>query len=512
MNGQWQVHILSFEGPDAYARAGGIASRVTGLAEALGEAGCDTHLWFVGDPGLPGHERTGAVTLHRWGQWISRYHPGGVYDGEEGKRTDYADSLPPFLVQQVLLPHLAQPEHRAAVLAEEWQTADAVLHLDWLLARAGVRDRTALFWNANNTFGFDRIDWRGLARAATVTTVSRYMRCRMWSLGVDPLVIPNGLPAGALRRPQWEDVREFRRIIAHRPVLGKVARWDPDKRWLLAVDTVTEMKRQGAHPLLIARGGVEAHGAEVVARAAAANLRVATRPLRGPGPAALLAAAGEAHDADVLMLTTPLDRDASQLLFAASSAVLANSGHEPFGLVGLETMAAGGVACVGGTGEDYVVAGWNALVLQTTEPREFVTQFRRLATQPGEERALRRHALATAARFAWREIVPRSILPRMAAAVWRAGSPRDASDPTASAAAATSTANRKLRRVRGRSAVRTATSAMVRTSAARRTERAAGAGHSADLAQRSDYSGHDPHAVPAETGLPRPDICAGFAT
>jgi hypothetical protein len=53
----------------------------------------------------------------------------------------------------------------------------------------------------------------------------------------------------------------------------------------------------------------------------------------------------------------------STVLFSGSAAVLANSGREPFGLVGLETMAAGGVACTGSTGEDYVVPGQNALVL-----------------------------------------------------------------------------------------------------------------------------------------------------
>ena len=34
-----ECHLLAFEGPDAYARAGGIASRVTGLLDALSEAG-----------------------------------------------------------------------------------------------------------------------------------------------------------------------------------------------------------------------------------------------------------------------------------------------------------------------------------------------------------------------------------------------------------------------------------------------------------------------------------------
>ena len=76
-----QFHILSFEGPDGYARAGGIASRITGLSEALAEAGFETHLWFVGDPHLPGHENRGPLSLHRWCQWISHYHPAGVYDG-----------------------------------------------------------------------------------------------------------------------------------------------------------------------------------------------------------------------------------------------------------------------------------------------------------------------------------------------------------------------------------------------------------------------------------------------
>jgi hypothetical protein len=39
-----QFHILSFEGPDVYARAGGIASRITGLSEALAEPGAENML------------------------------------------------------------------------------------------------------------------------------------------------------------------------------------------------------------------------------------------------------------------------------------------------------------------------------------------------------------------------------------------------------------------------------------------------------------------------------------
>ncbi len=414
---RWQVHVLSFEGPDAYARAGGIASRVAGLAPAVSAAGCDTHLWYIGDPALPPEERWEGVTLHRWGQWISRYHPGGVYDGEEGKRADYVASLPPFLAERFIRPHLQDPEHRVAVLAEEWQTADAVLHLDWLLAGAGMRDRVAMLWNANNTFGFERIDWPRLARACTLSTVSRYMRQRMWSQGVDAIVIPNGIPDEVFHRPASATVRRFRNVTGRRPVLSKVARWDPDKRWLLAVDTVAELKGRGLRPLLVVRGGVEAHGGEVLERARRGGLRIVERALAAPGVEGLMEAVRGSADADVLVLASRLDRDAAQLLFAGSSAVLANSGHEPFGLVGLETMAAGGVACVGGTGEDYAVPGWNALVLQSTDPREFVSVFQRLAAHPDEERALRRNALATAKRFAWPEVVRRVLLPRLAAVV-----------------------------------------------------------------------------------------------
>jgi YHS domain-containing protein len=54
-----QFHIFPFEGPDAYSRAGGIATRVEGLARALADLRLETHLWFVGDPDLPGHEEQG---------------------------------------------------------------------------------------------------------------------------------------------------------------------------------------------------------------------------------------------------------------------------------------------------------------------------------------------------------------------------------------------------------------------------------------------------------------------
>ncbi|HEY1232623.1 MAG TPA: glycosyltransferase [Candidatus Binatia bacterium] len=407
-----QFHILSFEGPDGYARAGGIASRITGLSEALVQTGFETHLWFVGDPELSGHENRGRLSLHRWCQWISQYHPAGVYDGEEGKRADYAASLPPFLLHEVLLPHL-QRGGRAVVLAEEWHTVDAVVHLDWLLRNARVRDKVTLFWNANNVFSFDRIAWDRLSAAAVITTVSRFMKYQLWERGVNPLVIPNGLTAAAFAPPDREAVAALRSRVRNRILLSKVARWDPDKRWLLAIDTVRVLKNLGWRPLLIARGGIEEHGAEVLARAKAAGLRVTERSGLVKGVRDLLQALEGIGDADIVHLRTPLDAESCRLLFRGSAAVLANSGREPFGLVGLETMAAGGVACTGSTGEDYVIPGKNALVLETTDPWEFVALFRELSADPLRDRALRRAGRATAEQFSWQNIVKRLLLPRL---------------------------------------------------------------------------------------------------
>lgn len=407
-----QFHVLSFEGPDPYARAGGIASRITGLSEALAEAGFATHLWFIGEPALNGHDISGNLHLHRWCQWISQYHPGGVYDGEEVKRLDYVSSLPPFLMREHLLPHL-KSGGRATIFAEEWHTVDAVLHLDWLLRGEGVRQQVTMLWNANNTFSFDRIDWSRLAEAAVITTVSRYMKRLMNGLGIDPLVLPNGLSADAFLPPDHKAVTELHNRFRERTVLTKVARWDPDKRWLLAVDTVSAMKHQGWRPLLIARGGVEAHGVEVFQAATAAGLRVVERTAPQPGVRGLLQALEGLANVDMVHLRSPIDANGRRALFRSVDAVLANSGHEPFGLVGLEAMAAGGVACTGCSGEDYALPGQNALVLETNNPHEFISLFGALRINPMQERALRLTGQWTARRYAWPQIIAQLLLPRL---------------------------------------------------------------------------------------------------
>lgn len=405
-----QFHLLSFEGPDQYSRAGGIASRIDGLARTLAGLGFETHLWFVGDPSLPGHETRGQLHLHRWCQWISRYHPGGVYDGEEGKCNDFAASLPPALLEVL---GLRLNGRHAVILAEEWQTVDTVLHLDWLLRREGLRERASVLWNANNVFGFERIDWARLAEASVITTVSRYMKQTMRNLGVDPIVIPNGLSADAFLPASRTGVAAMQRRLRGRTVIAKVARFDPDKRWLGALEIVCELKRQRHRPLLLARGGAESHGNDVLAAARALGLRVVDRNGDATGVEGLLQGLRGVDEADIVHLKAPVDAEARRVLFRGADVVLANSGHEPFGLVGLETMAAGGIACTGISGEEYAVPGRNALVLQTSDPREFFGLFRRLKANPGQAKSIRREARATARRYAWGEIIERLFLPQL---------------------------------------------------------------------------------------------------
>lgn len=399
-------HLLSFEGPDPYSSAGGVATRVSGLARALAQH-AETHLWFVGDPRLPGHETRGNLHLHRWCQWLSEHHPRGVYDGEVPKVTDYTASLP-----HAVLPFVREGGP-CVVLAEDWHTAPAVLHLHALLRRAELRDRAQLFFNVNNTLGFGRLDWEALGESTTVTTISRYMRGLVRQHGVEAVVIPNGLTAEALEEPDAAAVTQLREDTLDRMLLVKLARWVPEKRWLLAIETVSLLKARGLRPLLVVRAGIEPHSQEVLARGKRAGLTITEATLEDGTSAALAAALAQRGDVDVLVLDRRLDVATRSALFAAADVVLANSSHEPFGMVGLEAMAAGGVACVGCTGEDYAMPGRNALVLQTDEPGELVQLWSALTERPERLQALRREARDTARRRSFADIVEQALLPRL---------------------------------------------------------------------------------------------------
>ena len=133
--------VVSFEGPDPYSQAGGLGVRVSGLTETLAEMGYETHLFFIGDPGLPGEEtamRAKKLVLHRWAQWISANCPRGVYDGEAGKVSDLTASLPGFLVERILAPAVGSGRVPVVVF-EEWQTAECACRVSDLLSGSWLK-------------------------------------------------------------------------------------------------------------------------------------------------------------------------------------------------------------------------------------------------------------------------------------------------------------------------------------------------------------------------------------
>ncbi len=402
--------LLSFEGPDIYSQAGGLGVRVKGLSRSLARLGYDTHLYFCGDPDLAAEETLEAGKLHyrRWCQWISAQHRGGVYDGEEGKIRDWNSSLPASLIENVIAPAVAAGSY-VVVLGEEWHTSWSMNLISDRLYLRGLRDRVVMLWNANNTFGFHRIDWASLALSTTITTVSRYMKFEMWDWGQNPVVIPNGIPRSSIADADPEAVAELRAAAAADHFCFKIGRFDPDKRWLMAVSAAAYLKRHGHRVKLLMRGGREPHGGEVLSHARHQGLTVvdAATPPDAAGLASLLR---QNPDADVINLTSFVSDALLAVIYVACDAVLANSGHEPFGLVGLEVMAAGGLAVTGSTGEDYSAGYRNALVLETNDPVELVTELTLLKERPKLAVSIRRRGRTTARDYVWEKVIDQLLL------------------------------------------------------------------------------------------------------
>ncbi|AEJ39995.1 glycosyl transferase group 1 [Sulfobacillus acidophilus TPY] len=396
--------VISFEGPDPYSQAGGLGVRVTGLTRALAARGFPVHFFFLGDPDLPPREQSGTLTLYRWGQWISRYHRQGVYSGEWEKRGDMEQSLTPFVTDTIAEPAFQQ-QKRVVVLAEEWHTASIVIQLSDTWHAQGYRDKALFLWNANHRMGLHHVDFSRLGYVATLTTVSRFMKHLFWNFGIDPVVIPNGLDASAFEPVNPSEVLKVRRV-GGAPLLVKVGRFDPDKRWIMALEAMARLKAEGLAPRLLMRGGMEPHGAEVMGRARALGLSVTEITLSGTVDHHMaLNTIAEAPAADIVHLRFFLPASILPVLYRAADAVLVNSGFEPFGLVGLEVMAAGGVAITGATGEDYAQPFVNSLVLQRDNPAELAALIRYIGDHPTEVEHWRAEAQQTARSYQWDHVL-----------------------------------------------------------------------------------------------------------
>jgi glycosyltransferase involved in cell wall biosynthesis len=262
-----------------------------------------------------------------------------------------------------------------------------------------------LLWNANNTFSFHRINWGRLSYVSALLTVSKYMKHIMWGIGQNPLVVPNGVPERYFTPADAASATKLRRAFEGGPLLFKIGRFDPDKRWMMAIEAVARLKERGAQPRIIVRGGIEPHGGAVLGHAAARGLRVRDVWLPEGNVQGEIDAVIGAADEDVINVKSFVSEDFKRACYVAADATLANSGHEPFGIVGLEAMASGGVTFVGSTGEDYALSFENAIVLETDDPEEIVGYVQFLRDHPDVAARVRGAARDTARRFTWADAI-----------------------------------------------------------------------------------------------------------
>jgi len=263
-----------------------------------------------------------------------------------------------------------------------------------------------LVWNANNTYGFDRVPWPRLREVAAITTVSRWMRQILAHHGCQAVVVPNGIASRLLEREAEiaAAAARLRAEVGPEPLLVKVARWTPEKRWPLAVEALATLRAHGVAARLVA-ACARADG-RLAQLAAPFGLRVVPVTLPTGSPAALGALLAEAASAaEIVSLRGHLAEEQLFPLYRAADAVIANSAFEPFGMVGLETMAAGGVAITGATGEEYARPFENALVLESDDPRELEVAIAELLAHPDDAERLRQAGRATAARYTWDRIL-----------------------------------------------------------------------------------------------------------
>ena len=402
--------IMCFEGPDIYSTAGGLGTRVTELSEALATQGYTTHLIFIGDPSKPSVETRvdGKLILKRWSQWVSKYFLNGVYDGVEQKLYDYNESVPYHIYDEIVRPAVARGK-TVVIMGEDWHTAEAMTRTSDLLNWFGVRQKVLMLWNLNSLMSLHRINWGRLNYVTTICTVSKYMKHRMWAYGVNPLVIPNGIPRRHLN-PIDQNASDRLREIARqgdprRMFLYKIGRFDPDKRWMMAIEAVARLKHSGHPVTLFVRGGIEPHGADVLRHAYNIGLSIKDVVAQRPNLEQCLDAMAKAGQADIYNLRFFLPEEFVRTTYHAADATLANSGHEPFGLVALEVMAAEGIAVTGSTGEDYAISLENAIVTETDDPDEIVGYLLYLRRHPEEQERIRKAGCETARQFLWDQVI-----------------------------------------------------------------------------------------------------------
>src|SRR5256884_9921242 len=122
--------------------------------------------------------------------------------------------FPYHIYNEIVRP--AQAEGKTVVImGEDWHTSEAICRTSDLLHWFGMRQKVLILWNLNSLMSLHRINWDRLKFVATLCTVSKYMKHKMWEYNVNPLVIPNGIPTRHLN-PVDQDAANHLRSIARR--------------------------------------------------------------------------------------------------------------------------------------------------------------------------------------------------------------------------------------------------------------------------------------------------------
>jgi glycosyltransferase involved in cell wall biosynthesis len=401
--GETQIVLLSFEGPDRYARRGSLGDQVTGLASAFAGAGFATTLIFIGDPEAPHEEQHamaggGTLRLIRWSQWISRYYPGGPYEDEDARVHDYTEYVPPFLTQleAVTSPSPDPGAGRPAliVIAHEWQTSGALLGLDRLLRQSGKRQRALLVWTLQHVLNLAHVDLPALTGACSVATVSRYLKHELWKHGLDPLVFPPGVDDTYFQAPE---------VLAGDSAVRSAAALAQDRQVLFAPELTPEwetmvygavatLKRLGRRPLLIVGRPV-----------AIAASSLAGAPDLTFGAFGGLETVAPAPTVDVLICGARPDVGTVRTLQDAASATLLLG--DATGVSLLQAMAGGAVCVTDDAMSDALIPFENGVGLETRSPAELVATLLELERDPARLQAMRATARTTAEGSAWPHVL-----------------------------------------------------------------------------------------------------------
>jgi glycosyltransferase involved in cell wall biosynthesis len=184
----------------------------------------------------------------------------------------------------------------------------------------------------------------------------------------------------------------------------------------MALDVVDGLRHSGRSAVLVARGwsgddAAASHYGDLRRHASHLGLEWAVcheggtadhevvKPVWGPDQAT----------PSIVELAFPTPERQLRSLYHGADVVIANSGFEPFGLVGLEAMASAGLVFTGCSGEDYMSVR-NGFSLDTDLADEVLQCLDWLRRDQRREPAMRASAFETASHYCWEQVLDRLLL------------------------------------------------------------------------------------------------------